>query len=497
MSTGKGITSKAAFRLNKPDLNVDLSPVTNGAVVTVYPTSPSVAAAGAQRMGLYDQIPFLSESVNETYEFQEQRTLEGQAGISGHDVVSKLGAGPIDMDFHYLGMDNILAATLGFEKPSYNDSPTFDESQSAGNPMTGTTTAGTTSTTLEDTGASQFVSDNIGEFVRIADEGDGAEGQVRRITANPDTDNLTVTPAWITNPGAGKTYQIARAFTHTYECSKLFGVNTFASHYSNYAAETSGNANDVMLHFGTLVFDKNVSIWEWRGVMVNSLTLTYSAKESLKASAELVPFDLDLASSINTASTNWKYMTGPTTPIHLQERVMPADLTFRVGDWSSGTALDSGDNICISDFTLNINNNFDVETQTTCSGLYRAEPLRNGFREITGTFTVPRYTADTFITAYNNDTMQMASAVFEGSTLTGSNVASKNTLKIWIRAMKITGYSVPVQGENIIVQTFNFKAFIPTSASAGMPSVTNSNSEIVVQTINNNPFNAFRAQNGE
>ena len=47
MATGIGIKSKAAFRLNKPDLNVYLSPTTNGALVTVYPTTAAVAATGA------------------------------------------------------------------------------------------------------------------------------------------------------------------------------------------------------------------------------------------------------------------------------------------------------------------------------------------------------------------------------------------------------------------------------------------------------------------
>ena len=264
------------------------------------------------------------------------------------------------MAAHYLGLDDIWAALLGFEKPSFDGSPSFDESASADNPMTGTTSAGTTGTTLEDTNVSQFISDNVGEFVRIADEGDAAEGQVRRITTLTDTDNLVISPAWSSNPGAGKTYQIARAFTHNFECVPNLGVENIGDVYSTYAAETSGNATDKLLRFGTLVFDKSTSIWEWRGVMVNSLTLTHNAKTGVKISIECIPFDLDLSSSVNTASSTWGFSAEPTTPIHLQEKIVGADLVFRLGDWSSGTPLDSGDNQAISDFSITISNNLDT-----------------------------------------------------------------------------------------------------------------------------------------
>ena len=67
-------------------------------------------------------------------------------------------------------------------------------------------------------------------------------------------------------------------------------------------------------------------------------------------SFELIPFDLLLTSAINTATTNWDFSASPTTPIHLQEKVVPGDLVFRVGDYSAGSALDSGDNQAISEF---------------------------------------------------------------------------------------------------------------------------------------------------
>ena len=63
MATGIGVKSLAALRPNKPDLNVDLVPTTNGAKVNLYPTTVALATTNAQRMGPYDLLPLLSAPV--------------------------------------------------------------------------------------------------------------------------------------------------------------------------------------------------------------------------------------------------------------------------------------------------------------------------------------------------------------------------------------------------------------------------------------------------
>ena len=497
MATGVGIKSLAALRPNKPDLNVDLVPTTNGAIVNTYPTTIALATTNAQRMGPYDLLPLLTEGVNENYEYDDDKTIAGKSGVKGHDQVSRLSSGPLELRGTYLGLDNIIALAMGYEKPSYNGSPTYDESEQGDNPMTGTTGGGCTGTTFQDDGGVGSTTDNIGEWVRIADSGDSAEGQVRRITARTDAQNLTITPAWVTNPGAGKTYQIARAFTHTFECSTNLHIENWDDVYANYSTETSGNSTDKVMRYGTLCFEKTVDQWEWRGVMVNQLTWNYNIKEGLRLTADMLPFDFLEGSAVNTASTTWTYSAQPTAPIHLQERIMGADLTFRIDDWSSSVALTSADNTAISEFTLNLNNNLKSDEQTTVTGLMIDEPYRNGFREITGTVTVPRYTANTFITHYQADNVLMASFAFVGSTLTGSNVSSTNASTIWLRALKLTSVGAPIDGPGGITHTFGFKALIPTAASSGMPTVNNANTEMVIVNTNNNPFNCLRAQVGE
>ncbi|HDY84869.1 hypothetical protein LCGC14_1452780 [marine sediment metagenome] len=503
MATGTGILSKAALRPNKPDLNVDLVATTNGAKVNTYPTTIALATTNAQRMGPYDLLPLLTEGINENYEYDDDKTIQGKSGVKGHDVVSKFSGGPLELQGHYLGLDNAFALALGYEKPGFDDSPTYDESVSGDNPMTGTTTGGSTGTTLEDTNAGgQFVVGNIGEWVRISDSGDATEGQVRRITARASATTATIDSAWISDPGAGSDYEISRVFSHTFECSTSLHIETFDNVFSNYSTETSGNSSDVMMRHGTLVFEKTVDQWEWRGVMINQLTFNYSIINGLNLTADMVPFDMLLGSSVNTASTSWDYSAGPTAPIHLQERIIGADLTFRIDDFSTGTLLSSTDNQGISEWTMNINNNLKTDQQTTISATHIDEPFRSGFREITGTVTLPRYAANTFFTKYQADTVLMASLIFEGSTLTGTNISSKNTLKIWIRSLKLTNVSASIDGPGAIPITFGYKALIPTANTAvdtnhNAPTPNNANTEIILRSINNNPFNSLRAQNGE
>lgn len=498
MATGVGIKSLAALRPNKADLNVDLVPTTNGGKVNLYPTTIALATTNAQRMGPYDLLPLLTEGVNENYEYDDDKTIAGKSGVKGHDQVSRLSSGPLELRGTYLGLDNIIALAMGYERPSFSNSPSFDEtSATVANPMIGTTTAGATGTTLQDTNVSQFTDANIGEWVRIADSGDATEGQVRRITARADADNMTITPAWESNPGAGSDYQIARVFTHTFECSTNLHIENWDDVYTNYSTETSGNSTDKVMRYGTLCFEKTVDQWEWRGVMINQLTFNYTVKTGLMLTADILPFDFLEGSSVNTSSSTWAYSAQPTTPIHLQERIMGADLTFRIDDWSAGTALTSADNTAISEFTLNLNNNLKSDEQNTVTGLMIAEPYRNGFREITGTVTIPRYAANTFITHYQADNVLMASFAFVGSTLTGANISSTNASTIWLRALKLTSVGAPISGPEGITHTFGFKALIPTSASAGMPAVNNAGTEMVIQTTNNNPFNSLRSQNGE
>jgi len=251
------------------------------------------------------------------------------------------------------------------------------------------------------------------------------------------------------------------------------------------------------MRYGTMCFEKTVDQWEWRGVMVNQLTWNYNITDGLTLTADMVPLDMLLGSSVNTASTSWAYSAQPTTPIHLQERINGADLTFRIDDWSAGSSLTSADNQAISEFSLNLNNDLIVDQQTTVTGLLVDEPYRGGFRGITGTVTLPRYAANTFFTKYQADTILMASIAFVGSTLTGANISSTNASTIWLRALKLTSVNASVSGPGAIPVTFGFKALIPASASSGMPSVNNANTEMVITNVNNNPFNSLRAENGE
>ena len=180
---------------------------------------------------------------------------------------------------------------------------------------------------------------------------------------------------------------------------------------------------------------------------------------------------------------------------------MFSDITFfRVAayDSASGGALVSGDEYGISDLSISVNNNLQSDAQSTSSGVYRMEPTRGGQREVSGSFTVPRYDADTFVDFLTNNTKLMAHIQFEGSTM----ATITRRFEIFLSSIVLTKGSVPVGGPGALSQSFDFTALVPAAQpywSDGSPTqnVIAPRSEMVIRVRNQNPYQMFRDQNKE
>ncbi len=480
MSTGLGTLAKAAFRIEGASIS--------GAGLTTsdYPKTPTEADAEEVALGASDQLALLSEGVEEEYSFENDETLIGRSGVAGIDAISIMPTGGIEVSVFYDGMDAILAAALGFENPNFTNSPTYD----SGVALTG---AGGMSSNGFTATASVFAAGDVGKFIRVT-SGTGA-GQVRRITAYSGGTIVTVTPAWGTLP-TGASAEMAFEFTHTFETCNVLSNEDWDQVYPSYPTTGVHSASDRIIRRGTLGFEKNqAKPWIFRSAMVNSLTFTASAGASIKASVDFAPFDLDRDSATNTASSTWDW-DNSSAVFEENERQIFSDIDyFRLNAYSTGTALDSDDNICISDFTITINNNLQANDQTACTGLYREEPARGGMREVTGSFTLPRYEADTIFTWKDAETTLMGELSISGSTLTNE----ARNMKIFINSLKITKASAPVAGAGVITQTFEFVALVPSGQPASFPThiLTEPRPELQIQTINQNPFNVLLDQNRE
>lgn len=482
-----GYGSKGAFRLY---------PCHNDALL--YPLSTTEAESRLTVLKKGDMIPLLSESIIEDFQRNSDMTLQGKAGIPSKQIIAKLGGGQLSCQGCYLGLDALIAAALGWEYPSTTDSPTFLESAAgAGSKLSGTTTAGSTGTTLKDATLNQFTTANIGEWVRITSG--AAEGQVRRITDAPLADELTVTPAWTIDPGTGVTYEIASVFRHDLELSTNMNDELVDDIYSGYSAATSGAATDIIKRWGTLVFLKVTSTtWEWRACMVNSMDISINNQEGLQITFEIIPFDLDRANSQTPA--NWDWSAGD----YVQERIRFADCAFRIDDYSASTALTDDDKLSISEFHLSVKNNLVPDDRGMSSGFYRLQPVRSAKREITGSLIVPRYSAETRLTKFAANTIQMADLKAVGSTIISAGTY-ENAFEIYMKSLVLTKPDISIGGADVLREKWEFQLQVPAAEPKGMgatgstdlASTTGDLQELIIRTVNTNPFNAFRGMNAE
>ncbi len=140
----------------------------------------------------------------------------------------------------------------------------------------------------------------------------------------------------------------------------------------------------------TTVVDKQVSQHQFVSCFVNSLSISGQSGENIKIDAELLCYDRNLA---NIDSSTWQLPDGKF------RRVLFSDLTFKI----------DGVVVNISEFNLQINNNL---TQTQINDIYLEEPVRNGKREVSFSFKIPRYEVDDFLQKVDTDTVSNISLEF-------------------------------------------------------------------------------------
>ena len=200
----------------------------------------------------------------------------------------------------------------------------------------------------------------------------------------------------------------------------------------------------------TIGFNKQTSVWEIAGAKVNNLKISGNAGEAIKFSADII--GRNLLRTGDTGIVNAAAAITGIAPTNVPSLVYFDDLIFRLADQSNG--LVSGDRFSISGFELSINNNLSDSTFATIDSTntdidLTLEPERNGFREITLSITMPRYTADTIFDWLNADTGLMADLLF---TPTGGDL-----LSIFLPNIKVGGDpTAPIGGAEIIEASFNF-----------------------------------------
>lgn len=476
---GLGYRSRAAFRLVGNSSGSYLS-----AVGTPTPHT----------LGDFDLLPFLKEQIQATIESQLNDVLDGGAGYSDMNQIARNASGALELQGHYIGLDQIFAAALGWEglrlTTGTKESPDFAGSLSCN----GSLTTNATTNELIDTGAN-FPATLVGKYVRITDQNDTYAAfpwQVRRIATRVSSTSLTVTPNWNGTPEANTGYEIGNIFQHVYECSKSMHSEAHADIYNDQYVPY-----DYINRFGVVGIDKGVSVWEWQGAMVNKLKVKLDSS-GLQITAELFVFWRDLrTTSRNSSASGWNY--SPVSVIF--NRINFADTSFMLKAHENADP-DSGDAVGITSLEFELDNKLDGGLHTTSSGLYIAEPMRTGKRTVTGSFTVPRYVADTYLNNFTAGDLLMAELACTGPNVIsgGSNALDYVKLRFLFRSMKIKVADVPVSDAGAIGQKYDFQALQPPSQSGDdwpAPSTGADNSELMIITRNEYPFNPYMGQHYE
>lgn len=498
-----GVLSKAAFRIEGASVSG------TGLSSSGYPTTETTADNEEVELGGSDKLPFLSESVEEDHTFELDETLAGTPAITKSDRVGLMGGGGIEIQGYYDGLDAIIACAMGFELPTGANSPA-EQNATTLSVITGG--GGQTTSNWKDD-ATPFAAGDVGKFIRIT-SGTNTEGQVRRIIEYTSPSEVLIKTGadgviWSVLPTSLNVGKMAQEYLHLFELSNNLKDEKFSvmDDTQNWTYPTSGvgTSTDQIIRRGTYGVDKLGSKpWIWRSCMMNSITFSFSAGGGLKLSADLIPFNLERDSAKNGSSSSWEWDNSSSlfSPAENERIIFPNCDFVRINDFSTGSPLSSSHNRSINDFSITINNNIKADDQDVITGVYRVEPTRGGFREITGSLSIPRYEDDTFADWLTAKTTLMAHIRFSGSVLVSGG--SNRMLEIFICSMELNSPSRPVGGADVIAQTYGFRGLVPT----GQPSTTggdgfptqnqdNPRSEVMIQTLNANPFNVFRDQNRE
>jgi hypothetical protein len=477
----------------------------------VEPTAPA--------LGIFTMIPFASEAMNDERKFLLDSVLSGKAGYSQQRLLGILPGGGLDLEAHYIGLDHILAAAFGIEKLRLRsgaaaESPTWAAAAGGLNGQGLTTAAsGNTGSALVLSASffpAPYTSANpfVGSYVRINDFAStvGIGDLVRRITAVSSATAATVSPAWNNSGGLdpvnSKICDIGSMWMHQFDCSRHMHIQPYTELNSDAYLNLNAAADPYLLSRMILIcVAKGVSNWAFIACQIESLTLKFGT-EGLRLSGELLPFRIDTAAGAFTPY----YLPNTSCKIPFVEQIGFADSTFSLGAYSTSVPLAASDQVGISELEITIKHNLQGDLQTTVSPLRRAEPMRTAKREVTGSFTIPRYLTNARLTNFANQDDLMAMLDFKGTQLISGVTGGYNRLRLFMRRLRLTKPDTAVSGPALIPEKHTFRCIMPydtdvpalgNAVGGGYYTAFEENGEVGIQTVNQNPYNAFHGQQRE
>jgi hypothetical protein len=227
---------------------------------------------------------------------------------------------------------------------------------------------------------------------------------------------------------------------------------------------------------GTVAVVREISVWEYLSVMWDSLTLAWTVDQgsiTLSGCAHSVTRE----STINTLAT----MAQALPPIG--PSMLLTHAVLRLAPYSTSTPLDSSHETGVSTWTLSLKNNLGADYGPRM-GRAPEEYERTAPPAVTGTFTMPRYRANTLLDAWPATTRYMLSMQFTGGFIGSSPYHYQLTLYVpglIFTQVEPTG-PTPSRAQLAVA----WQAVSPADTPAGYPTSAH-RGPLLIETVNDVP----------
>lgn len=194
------------------------------------------------------------------------------------------------------------------------------------------------------------------------------------------------------------------------------------------------------------------------GFAVDKTVSDHAADECM---VQTLALNLGIPESSLTFTVNgWKSRSGSYTHggwpalTDVRRAVFP-QATVELGSVDGTTYPDA--EIGISSLTITLSNNLAIDDRSTEGGAYILEPLRNGFAEVSGEITLPRYTSDDILDRFDaQTTMRLCVKLVNGN----------YECNFYLPRIVFSAATVTTPGPEMRQPTYSFRAFKPHDLTA-------------------------------
>jgi len=218
---------------------------------------------------------------------------------------------------------------------------------------------------------------------------------------------------------------------------------------------------------GTLVFNKQVGVWEYTTAKVGGFNLSIKNGTRLRAKFPMIPQGLN----INTgAGTNTNATVANITMPSNRDFALFSQMVVKINAHDGG-ALANADLVYLSEFEVSLDNSYPTDDVTTRYGYLIDEPIQDGFTMVTGKIAFSKYFDgtggnDALLSAMLSKARKKMTVTFTGPIANGTTNFS---ITLYFPDVQFSGGDANVGGPGRIPVNLSFEAHRRTAVPTGFP----------------------------